>query len=161
PGHERAAGRAQGQVGRGGFRPGDRTPERRGRRGLRDRMGALHGGRDAATLPAGPARGGLGPREHPDRSGADVGGGAAPHTDPCPEVGVGGGGKHGAFFDLSSPAHQIDQLPELKEIGEYRRYEADPTYRWSMRMYHRLMNGFNAFHEQVYQTVKDRVNGKN
>ena len=23
------------------------------------------------------------------------------------------------------------------------------------------MNGFNAFHEQVYQTVKDRVNGKN
>ena len=24
-----------------------------------------------------------------------------------------------------------------------------------------LMRGFNAFHEQVYQTVKDRVNGKN
>jgi type I restriction enzyme M protein len=30
-----------------------------------------------------------------------------------------------------------------------------------MRMYERLMRGFNAFHEQVYQTVKDRVNGKN
>ena len=38
---------------------------------------------------------------------------------------------------------------------------ADPTYRWSMRMYDRLQKGFNAFHEQVYQTVKDRVNGKN
>ena len=39
--------------------------------------------------------------------------------------------------------------------------EADPTRRWSLRMYDRLMNGFNAFHEQVYHTVKDKVDGKN
>jgi type I restriction enzyme M protein len=30
-----------------------------------------------------------------------------------------------------------------------------------MRMYDRLMKGFNALHERIYQTHKDRVNGKN
>jgi type I restriction enzyme M protein len=82
-------------------------------------------------------------------------------ADGYPQFGVASDGTHEAVFDLTYPPHQIDQLPTLEEIGEYRRIEADPTYRWSMRMYHRLMNGFNAFHEQVYQTVKDRVNGKN
>lgn len=65
------------------------------------------------------------------------------------------------FFDLEYPAHEIDQLPNSKEIEFYKRMKVDPTYRWSMRMYDRLMNGFNNFHEQVYQTVKDRVNDKN
>jgi type I restriction enzyme M protein len=67
-----------------------------------------------------------------------------------------------AFFDLApGAAHQIDRLPSLPEINEYKRIKADPTYRWSMRMYGRLMNGFNALHERIYQTHKDRVNGKN
>src|SRR4051812_40948238 len=30
-----------------------------------------------------------------------------------------------------------------------------------MKMYDRLMKGFNALHEHIYQTHKDRVNGKN
>lgn len=70
-------------------------------------------------------------------------------------------GKLEAFFDLAYPPHQIDRLPSLAEIGEYKRIKADPTYRWSMRMYDRLMKGFNALHERIYQTHKDRVNGKN
>jgi type I restriction enzyme M protein len=66
------------------------------------------------------------------------------------------------FFDLAPGApHQIDKLPSLREINDYKRIKADPTYRWSMRMYDRLMKGFNALHERIYQTHKDRVNGKN
>ena len=66
-----------------------------------------------------------------------------------------------AFFDLAYPPHQIDKLPSLREINEYKRIKADPTFRWSMKMYDRLMKGFNALHERIYQTHKDRVNGKN
>src|SRR5262249_22210834 len=46
-------------------------------------------------------------------------------------------------------------------INDYKRIKADPTFRWSMRMYDRLMKGFNALHERIYQIDKDRVNGKN
>lgn len=81
--------------------------------------------------------------------------------DQFPKFGVVTDGEHEAIFDLEYPAHQIDRLPSLVEISDYKRIKADPTRRWSLKMYDRLMNGFNAFHEQVYQTVKDRVNGKN
>ncbi|WP_342379490.1 SAM-dependent methyltransferase [Myxococcus stipitatus] len=70
-------------------------------------------------------------------------------------------GKLEALFDLAYPPHQIDKLPSLSEINDYKRIKADPTYRWSMHMYDRLMKGFNALHERIYQTHKDRVNGKN
>ena len=71
-------------------------------------------------------------------------------------------GKLEAFFDLAPGApHQLDKLPSLSEINDYKRIKADPTYRWSMRMYDRLMKGFNALHERIYQTHKDKVNGKN
>ncbi|MBM4287441.1 MAG: SAM-dependent methyltransferase [Deltaproteobacteria bacterium] len=81
--------------------------------------------------------------------------------DKYPQFGFVADGQHEAFFDLSFPPHEIDRLPELAEINDYKRIKADPTYRWSMRMYNRLMNGFNAFHERVYQIDKDRVSGKN
>lgn len=71
-------------------------------------------------------------------------------------------GKLEMLFDLAPGApYQIDRLPSLREINEYKRIKADPTYRWSMSMYNRLMKGFNALHERIYQTHKDRVNGKN
>ena len=66
-----------------------------------------------------------------------------------------------SVFDLEFPAHQIDVLPPPNEIADYRQLKRDPLRRWSLKQYDRLMKGFNAFHEQVYQTVKDRVNGKN
>lgn len=81
--------------------------------------------------------------------------------DQYPKFALVGDGKSEAMFDLEYPPHQIDRLPNLKEIGDYKRIKSDPTRRWSLMMYDRLMNGFNAFHEQVYQTVKDKVDGKN
>lgn len=81
--------------------------------------------------------------------------------DQYPKFGIVSDGEHEAIFDLEYPQHQIDRLPGLAEIGEYKRIKADPTRRWSLKMYDRLMNGYNAFHEQVYQTVKDKVDGKN
>jgi type I restriction enzyme M protein len=74
---------------------------------------------------------------------------------------VSDGGARTKCFDLSYPAHEIDQLPNKQESLEYEAIKRDPTHKWSLRQYDRLMNGFNSFHEQVYQTVKDRVNGKN
>ncbi|MFV2066494.1 MAG: class I SAM-dependent DNA methyltransferase [Pirellulales bacterium] len=81
--------------------------------------------------------------------------------DQYPKFGVACDGDNEAFFDLEYPPHQIDRLPSIAEIGEYKRIKADPTRRWSLKIYDRLMNGFNSFHEQVYQTVKDKVDGKN
>ena len=81
--------------------------------------------------------------------------------DQYPQFGFVSDGVHEAFFDLTFPPHEIDRLPGLAEINDYKRIKADPTYRWSMGMYDRLMNGFNAFHERVYQIDKDRVSGKN
>lgn len=81
--------------------------------------------------------------------------------DQFPKFALVGDGQNEAIFDLEYPPHQIDRLPDIKEIKEYKRIKADPTRRWSLTMYDRLMNGFNAFHEQVYQTVKDKVDGKN
>ncbi len=81
--------------------------------------------------------------------------------DQYPQFAVVADGEHELIFDITYPAHEIDRLPSLAEIGDYKRIKADPTRRWSMQMYDRLMKGFNAFHEQVYQTVKDRVSNKN
>jgi type I restriction enzyme M protein len=74
---------------------------------------------------------------------------------------VSDGKKERIFSNLVQAPLEIDRLPPPAEMKEYHRIKADPTYRWSMKMYERLMKGFNAFHEQVYQTVKDRVSGKN
>lgn len=70
-------------------------------------------------------------------------------------------GEHEKFFELAHPPYEIDKLPTISEISNYQRLKADPTYRWSLRMYDRLMKGFNNFHEQVYHTVKDNVADKN
>lgn len=81
--------------------------------------------------------------------------------DQWPQFAVVSNGEHEAFFYFGYPAYEIDRLPKLSEIHEWKRIKADPTYRWSMAMYDKLMNGFNAFHERVYQIDKDRVSGKN
>ncbi len=63
--------------------------------------------------------------------------------------------------DGSDGTHSVDEIPSLEIIRDYERLEKDPTFRWSMRIYTRLMHRFDAFHEQVYQTVKDKVSDKN
>ena len=81
--------------------------------------------------------------------------------DEFPQFGVVSDGEHKTFFELSFPAYEIDRLPTLIEINEYKRIKADPTYRWSMKMYDCLMRGFDEFHEQVYQNVRDNISSSN
>ena len=70
-------------------------------------------------------------------------------------------GQNKMMFDLGYPAYEIDRLPTIEEINEYKRIKAAPTYRWSMKMYDRLMRGFDEFHEQVYQNVRDNISSSN
>ena len=63
--------------------------------------------------------------------------------------------------DGSDGTHGADTLPGLEELRSFDRMERDPTFRWSMRVYTRLMQRFDAFHENVYRVTKDKVNDKN
>lgn len=64
-------------------------------------------------------------------------------------------------LDGTDGTHSIDEIPGIELIREYERLNRDATLKWSMRVYTRLMHKLDAFHEQVYQTVKDRVSDKN
>uniref|UniRef100_B8HZR5 N-6 DNA methylase n=1 Tax=Cyanothece sp. (strain PCC 7425 / ATCC 29141) TaxID=395961 RepID=B8HZR5_CYAP4 len=81
--------------------------------------------------------------------------------DQYPQFAIVSDGEHQKIFDITFPAHEIDRLPTLTEINEYKRIKADPTYRWSMKIYFKLMWGFDSFHEQVYHHVKDDVSSSN
>lgn len=63
--------------------------------------------------------------------------------------------------DGSTGTHTVDKLPALEEMRSFERLERDPTFRWSMKIYTRLMQRFDAFHENVYRVTKDKVNDKN
>lgn len=63
--------------------------------------------------------------------------------------------------DGSDGTHSVDEVPSIELIRNYEKLEKDPTFRWSMRIYTKLMDNFNYFHEQVYQIVKDQVSDKN
>lgn len=64
-------------------------------------------------------------------------------------------------LDGTDGTHSVDEVPEINIIRDYERLNKDSTLRWSMQIYTRLMHKLDAFHEQVYQTVKDRVSDKN
>jgi type I restriction enzyme M protein len=63
--------------------------------------------------------------------------------------------------DGSDGTHGVDSLPSLEELRSFDRLERDPTFRWSMRIYTRLMQRFDAFHESVYRVRRDKVTNKN
>ena len=63
--------------------------------------------------------------------------------------------------DGSTGTHTVDKLPALEEMRSFERLERDPTFRWSMKIYTRLMKRFDAFHENVFHVTKDNLNGKN
>ncbi len=69
--------------------------------------------------------------------------------------------RYALIGDFSASTQTIDEIPGLALIREHRRFRADPTLKWSMQTYTRLMHRLDAFHEQVYQTVKDRVSDRN
>ena len=81
--------------------------------------------------------------------------------DEYPQFAIVTDGQNKIMFDLGHPPYEIDRLPTIQEINEYKRIKADPTYRWSMKMYDRLMRGFDEFHEQVYQNVRDNISSSN
>lgn len=70
-------------------------------------------------------------------------------------------GANEKFFEMDFPPHEVDQIPNIKDINNYKQIKRDPTYYWSREMYERLMYGLDGFHETVYQTVKDNVSNKN
>lgn len=63
--------------------------------------------------------------------------------------------------DGSGATNSVDEIPPVELMRDHERLDKDPTFRWSMRTYTHLMHKLDAFHEQVYQTVKDRVSDKN
>ncbi len=63
--------------------------------------------------------------------------------------------------DGTDGTHSVDEIPGLELISEYKRLNRSSKLKWSMQIYTRLMHQLDAFHEQVYQTVKDRVSDKN
>ncbi|WP_328987077.1 HsdM family class I SAM-dependent methyltransferase [Thiorhodovibrio winogradskyi] len=64
-------------------------------------------------------------------------------------------------LDGTEGTHSVDEIPGIELIREYERLNKYTTLKWSMQIYTRLMHQLDAFHEQVYQTVKDRVSDKN
>ena len=70
-------------------------------------------------------------------------------------------GKNEKFFEMDFPPIEVDQIPSVNEINNYKQIKRDPTYYWSREMYQRLMNGLDYFHETVYTKTKDNVSNKN
>lgn len=70
-------------------------------------------------------------------------------------------GANEKFFEMDFPPHEVDQVPSIKDINNYKQIKRDPTYYWSREMYERLMYGLDGFHETVYTKEKDNVSNKN
>ncbi len=70
-------------------------------------------------------------------------------------------GKNEKFFEMDFPPIEVDQVPSVTEINNYKQIKRDPTYYWSREMYQRLMDGLDYFHETVYTKTKDNVSNKN
>ena len=81
-------------------------------------------------------------------------------TEPVVALVEAGGGAR--YFDLDPGApHEIDQLPAATMASDLRRLQREETYKWSLRTYDLLQRGFDGFHERVYSSVRDTVDGKN
>jgi type I restriction enzyme M protein len=81
-------------------------------------------------------------------------------SEPVAAIVDAGGGVR--YFDLDpfAPAER-DQLPRPGRIADLKRLSREPTFEWSLRVYERLQRGFDDFHETVYSSVRDTVDGKN
>jgi type I restriction enzyme M protein len=81
-------------------------------------------------------------------------------SEPVAAMVEAGGGPR--YFDLDPFApHEIDKIPAPENIGELKRLSREPTFEWSLRVYGELQRGFDDFHEQVYSSVRDTLDGKN
>ena len=69
-----------------------------------------------------------------------------------------------AYYSLFGGAgtHSVDSIPPVDLIIHHQQLEKDPTFRWAMKTYTRLMKQLDNFHERVYQIDKDRgIGNKN
>ncbi|MBE9112114.1 N-6 DNA methylase [Nodosilinea sp. LEGE 07298] len=81
---------------------------------------------------------------------------------PEPVAAVVSDGKETRYFELNPAApYELDQLPEASLINDIFRLRVEQTFKWSQKVYHKLQKGFDDFHEQVYSSVRDTVDGKN
>lgn len=81
-------------------------------------------------------------------------------TEPVAAMVSAGGGVR--YFDLDTfGPHEIDMMPKPDRINQLKRLQREPTYEWSLKVYEQLQHGFDNFHEQVYSSVRDTVDGKN
>jgi type I restriction enzyme M protein len=81
-------------------------------------------------------------------------------SEPVAAMADAGGGTR--FFDLDPFApHEIDKLPPPERVSELKRLSREETFEWSLKVYDQLQRGFDDFHEQVYSSVRDTVDGKN
>lgn len=63
--------------------------------------------------------------------------------------------------DGSTGTHTVDKLPALEEMRSFERLGARPKSSVGLwKIYTRLMQRFDAFHENVYCVTKDKVNDK-
>ncbi|PKO26703.1 MAG: SAM-dependent methyltransferase [Betaproteobacteria bacterium HGW-Betaproteobacteria-9] len=72
--------------------------------------------------------------------------------------------KNTMFFSLFGGAgtHSVDSIPSVDLIRDHEQLAKDPTFRWAMKTYTRLMKQLDVFHERVYQIDKDRgIGNKN
>ncbi len=79
-----------------------------------------------------------------------------------PVIGLVDAGGGARIFDLDPRGpHEIDQLPGAAIVSDLYRLQREDTYKWSLRTYDQLQHGFDEFHERVYSSVRDTVDGKN
>ena len=69
--------------------------------------------------------------------------------------------QHEKMFDLKHHPQEIDHLPKIEEINEYEKIIADPTYRWSMKMFNRLVEGFDGFYKQIHKNARTNISSSN
>ncbi|MCG7584795.1 class I SAM-dependent DNA methyltransferase [Photobacterium sp. OFAV2-7] len=71
-------------------------------------------------------------------------------------------GHNSRSFEFSGGFSQsVSEIPSIDLIRDYSRLSGEQNLSWSAQVYRDLMHDLDAFHEQVYQTVKDKVSDKN
>ncbi|NVN80287.1 MULTISPECIES: class I SAM-dependent DNA methyltransferase [unclassified Vibrio] len=64
-------------------------------------------------------------------------------------------------YEFKGFSQAVPEIPGIDLIRDYDRLGGEANLAWSASVYRNLMQDLDAFHEQVYQTVKDKVSDKN
>lgn len=69
--------------------------------------------------------------------------------------------KNERSYEFKGFSQAVPEIPSIELIRDYERLSGETNLAWSALIYRNLMQDLDAFHEQVYQTVKDKVSDKN